>query len=184
MRRPILILCGMGLAALLACGGGGGGGSSASTRSTTAATSLVYSSSAGSSSWRLVEDGASTGTRKVFDLYAPAGTTGQGFTVVLTTDPGNATWSPVSGTRYAVQTLFSSTAVSLASVSGGALRIVFGQAPGTAVSYDGSPVVQVALNLASGATVGGVTLTATQAGNLVGTSPAEVTVAVGSLQAE
>jgi hypothetical protein len=124
----------------------------------------------------------------LLDLLAPTGTSGQGVTVVLTLDPTQATWSKVDGTHYAVQTLFSpppaAGAVGVASVLGSDLRIVFGQA-GTPVSYGTSTVVQVALDLASTATAGKVTLTASQGGNLGASAPpTPVTVSLGSLQAE
>jgi hypothetical protein len=184
MRRRNLLCGGAALLVTLGCGGRDGG-SSAPPRSTTPATELLYQASlADTSAWRLELDPASTGQHLLLDLLAPAGTSGQGFTVVLGTDPGNAVWSTVDGSHYAVQSLFSAPLVNLASVSGGELRIVFGQAPGTAVSYAG-PVVQVALDLAPGATVGDVVLTASESGTL-GTSstPTLVTVSVGSLQAE
>ena len=182
MRLPILFWCGAVLLGTLGCGGGSGGAS----RSTTPATQLAYSSSvADSTAWRLELDPASSATHLVLDLLAPTGTSGQGFTVVLGSDPGNAVWSKIDGTNYAVQSLFSAPLVNLASVSGGELRIVFGQAPGTTVSYGANPVVKVALDLAAGATVGDVVLTASQGGNL-GTSatPDQVTVSVGSLLAK
>jgi hypothetical protein len=184
MRLPILFWCGAALLGTLGCGGGSGGGAS---RSATPATQLVYTAPGGSA-WRLEldqADPATTDKHLVLDLLAPAGTSGQGFTVVLSSDPGNAVWSKVDGTNYAVQSLFSAPLVNIASVSGGDLRIVFGQAPGTVVSYGANPVVKVALDLAAGATVGDVVLTASQGGNL-GTSatPDQVTVSVGSLLAK
>jgi len=182
------LLLGAGLLAGLACGGGSGG----TPRSTTPATQLAYQQSpgAGSSSWRLEQDpdpARSSATHVLLDLLAPTGTSGQGFTVVLTTDPGNALWSQVDGTSYAVQGLFAAPLVSIASVSGSGadLRIVFGQAPGAPVAYGTGPVLQVALDLAPGATLGDVTLAASEAGNLGASSPPElVTVSIGSLQAK
>jgi len=182
MRRRTLLWCGAALLATFGCGGG----SSAPSRSTAPATQLVYPASvADSTAWRLELDTASTSTHLVLDLLAPTGTSGQGFTVVLSTDPGSAVWSKVDGTNYAVQSLFSTSLVNIASVSGGDLRILFGQAPGTAVSYGANPVVKVELDLAAGATVGDVVLTASQGGNLgAGTTPDQVTVSVGSLVAK
>lgn len=184
MRLRTLLWCVASLPAFLGCGGGGGG--STPSRSTTAANQLVYPASvADSTSWRLELDPANTGTPLLLDVLAPAGTSGQGFTVVLSTDPANAVWSKIDGTNYAVQSLFSAPLVNIASVSGGDLRIVFGQAPGTAVSYGADPVVKVALDLAAGATVGDVVLTASQGGNLgASATPDQVTVSVGSLLAK
>ena len=189
MRLRTLLWCGAAMLALLGCGGGGGGSAASSSRSSTPASQLVYPASvADSTAWRLELDATTTATHLVLDLLAPTGTSGQGFTVVLTTDPSNAVWSKVDGTpNYAVQSLFSAPLVNIASLSpsGSDLRIVFGQAPGTAVSYDGQPVVKVALTLAPGATVGDVVLTATQGGNLgASATPDPVTVSVGSLQAK
>jgi len=189
MRLRTLLACG-GLLAALACGGGGG--SSAPPRSTTPASQLAYQQSlaASNSTWRLEQDAdpaGSTGKHLLLDLLAPTGTTGQGFTVVLSTDPGNAVWSKVDGTNYAVQSLFASPLVSIVSLSksGADLRIVFGQTPGAPVPYGTGPVVQVALDLAPGATLGDVTLTASNAANLGAASPPAVeAVLIGDLQAK
>ena len=188
MRPRTLLLCGAALLAALGCAGHSGG----APRSATPASQLIYQASltADSSSWRLEQDPdgtRSSETHVLLDLLAPAGTSGQGFTVVLATDPANAVWSRVDGTHYAVQSLFSSPQVSIISVSnsGSDLRIVFGQAPGTPVPYGTGAVVQVALDLAPGATLGDVTLTAENAGNLgAGSPPVPVTVAIGSLLAK
>jgi len=188
MRLRNLLTCVLGLLVLAGCGGGSGGGTAA--RSGPSASSLTYVPDplADGNSWRLELDPGpnTTATHLVFNLMAPAGTSGQGFTVILGTDTLDAVWSKVAGTSYGVQTLFSAAFpnVSIASPSGPDLRIVFGQVAGTPVSYGTGPVLQVALDLAPGAIVGGVTLTARQAGNLgAGPVPDPVTVAVGSLKA-
>lgn len=185
MAKRNLLWCGAALLATLACGGGGGGGGTP--RSTVKASQLAYQASASTTTWRLVQDPASVGNKLVLDLMAPAGTLGQGFTVVLTTDPANAAWTKVDGTSFALQNQFAAPAVSLVSVSasGADLRVVFGQTPGNPVNYGSNPVVQVALTLPVSATVGGVTLAASLAGNL-GTNPTpdKVTVSVGALTAQ
>jgi len=180
-----LPLGGAALLVILGCAGGGGGGGG------TPATQLVYKAGvADTSAWQLQQDPATTSTHLVLDLMAPAGTKGQGFTVVLTTDPAYATWSKPDGTHYALQNLFSSAAPNVSwssvSASGADLRIVFGQPQGTAQAMDGGPVVQVSLDLLNpGATVGTVTLTASGAGYLgSGPPPTAVTVSVGNLQAK
>jgi hypothetical protein len=189
MRLRTLLWCIAAISAILGCGGGGGGGSSTPPRSITPATQLVYPATvADTTSWRLELDPANTGTPLLLDVLAPTGTSGQGFTVVLSTDPANAVWSKIDQNGdYALQSLITNPKVNIASrsASGGDLRIVFGQTQGTPVSYGTSPVVQVALELASGATVGDVVLTASQGGNLgASATPDQVTVSVGSLLAK
>ncbi len=190
MTLRTLLLSGAAFLVTFGCGGGGGGASSSS-RSVTAASQLSYQpSGADTTAWRLEQDSTSTATHLVLDLMAPTGTTGQGFTVVLSTDPGNAAWSKPDGSNYALQNLFSSAAPNVSrvsvSASGADLRIVFGQPQGTAKAMDGGPVVQVSLDLLNpGATVGPVTLTASEAGYLgSGPPPTAVTVSVGNLQAK
>jgi hypothetical protein len=129
-----------------------------------------------------VRDSTSTSTHLVVDLLAPTGTSGQGITLILTTDTAAATWSYVSGTDYMVQGVYTNPVVNIGIVSGAELRILVSQGGGTAVSYGTTPVVQVALDPVSGASAGTVALTATQAGHL-GTSatPDAITVNPGSL---
>jgi len=162
---------------LLACGGG-----STSVRN---ASSLGYTSPTDTSSWRLVQAASSTSTHLVLDLLAPAGASGQGVTLVLTTTPSLATWSFATGASYAAVTAYPTPVVNVASVQGANLRILVAKAPGTPVAYGTGPVLTVALDLASGAPPGAVAVTVAQAGHL-GTKapPAPITVAVGSLQAK
>lgn len=182
MKKTGKLLASAALLLALACGGGGGGSTG------TPATKLDYSFAADpGDSWRLVKDPATTETKVVLDLLAPAGTVGNGFTVTLTTNSAEASWAQVDNTTsYAVQGPFATPLVNLAKVSGGTLHVVVGQALGTPVPYDGDkPLLKVVLDKASSAMVGGVTLTASAAGNL-GTdpSPVAVTVSVGSLAAK
>jgi hypothetical protein len=187
MNQRNILASGAALLLILGCGGGSGGGG-ATPRSTVKAIKLVYQAP-DSTSWRLVQE-SSTGQHLVLDLMAPDGTTGQGFTVVLTTDPSNATWSTLDGSHYALQSLFPTAPPNVSQVSvsssGADLRILFGQPQGTVRSLTGGPVVQVALDLLNpGATVGPVTLTAAAAGYLGSGPPTtQVTVAIGSLQAQ
>lgn len=159
----------------LACGGGGGG-------STVAATGFAFSADTATTNWRLVRDATSTSSHLVLDLLAPTGTSGQGITLILTTDTAAATWAPVTGTSYAVQTLYASPLVDVAKVSGAALRILISQGGGTTVSYGTTPVLQVALDLVTGASAGTVTLAATQAAHLgTASTPDAITVSAGTL---
>ena len=182
MNRFATVLSGAALLLTLACGGGGGG------TPATPATRLTYAFTAdpADTAWRLVQDpAASTSTHLAFDLFPPAGTSGLGYTVILTTNPGQASWSKVDGTNYMTQGLFTTPKVKLASVSGGSLRIVVGQLPGSEVAYGAASLARVALDMASGATVGAVTLTATPASHLAAAGePTDITVQVGSLQAQ
>jgi hypothetical protein len=180
MKRFPILLTGAALLLTLACGGGSG-------TPATPATSLAYafSSTPVDTEWRLMLDTAhTTSTHLEFDLYAPTGTTGDGFTVTLTTAPSQAVWVKVDGTNYLTQTLFASPKVKIASVSGGSLRIVVGQVPGSEVSYGSTSLAHVALEKASGATVGSVTLTATPASHLTAAGdPTDITVSIGTLTA-
>ena len=95
----------------------------------------------------------------------------------------------MDGTNYMTQTVLPTPKVQLVSVStsGGSssLRIVVGQLPGSEAAYGTASLARVALDLASGATVGAVTLTATPASHLAAAGdPADITVQVGSLQAQ
>ena len=159
----------------LACGGGGGG-------ATAQTTGLSISADSAATDWRLVRDAASTPDHLVLDLMAPTGTSGQGITLILTTDPTAATWSIVSGTSYAVQTQWASPQVNLATVNGASLQVLIGQGGGSAVSYGTTPVLKVALDKVTGALTGAVTLTVTQAAHLGSSStPAAITVSPGTL---
>ena len=188
MKPLALFLTGAALLATLACGGGGGGGGTITLpASTTPATKLVYTSPTDPTAWRLVQDSASTNSRLVLDLLAPTGTSGQGVTLVLTSDTALATWAKVDGTNYADQVIYTSPKAAVASVSGSSLQLLYGQAfqAGAAVNYGITPVLQVALNLASSAVTGTVALTTAQGGHLGTTStPTAITVSVGALQAE
>lgn len=182
MNKLAISLLGAALLLTLACGGGGGGTPGVP------ATRLSYTPPAvANDTWRLELDPASTDTTVLLNLLAPAGTTGNGFTVTLTTVPGQAAWTTVDSTRFAVQTLFATPKVNLAKVSadGRSLRILVGQAPGAPVDYGTTPLAQVALAKSAGATVGAVALTASAAGNLgADPTPVAVTVSVGSLTAQ
>jgi hypothetical protein len=183
MKPTSTFLAAAALMAFLACGGGGG--SSSSSSSSSSGSQLGYSNPSNTSGWYLAQDPASTSTHLVLDLMAPSGTSGQGITLVLTTNASQATWSYVSGTSYATQTVYNDPLVTKASISGSSLRILISQGAGTPVSYGSTPVVQVALDWVSGAASGTVSLAATQAGHL-GTSstPSSITVAVGTLRVE
>ena len=162
---------------------GCGGSHSGSTPAPVAA-ALAYTAPAGTG-WRLVQDPASTSTHLVLDLLAPAGTQGNGITLILTTDPAQATWSPVSGSAYGVQNVYPAPVVNVASVQGSALRLLAAQAPGTPVTYGTAPVLTVALDLVAGIPPGAIALTATQAAHLgAGAPPVAITVAPGTLAAQ
>jgi hypothetical protein len=153
---------------------GGGGGGSTGGGSTTPAITLVYTNPVlDSTRWQLVNDPLSTDTHLILDLMAPANTSGEGVTLILTTSGSEATWSQMSQT---VNSLYATSAypdavVSVATVQGSALRIVVAQTLGTpVVNYGAAPVIQVGLSLASGAVTGSVPITVTDAGQL-GTTP-------------
>ena len=186
MNQTSIFLTGAALLATLACGGGAGGGGSTGTP----AARLTYTLTA-QDTWRLVEDAASTDTLKILDLMAPSNASGNGVCLTLTTNPAQAGWAVLSpssaGARYALQTLFASPTEYVATVggSGAELHILLAQVPGgTLVSYGSVPVVQVALQKASSATVGSVPLAASDSGHLgSAATPEAITVDVGSLQA-
>ncbi len=183
MSRLSLLLWGCALGLAVACGGGGGGGAPVST---TPATALVYTDPIASGTrWQLVLDPASTPSRQILDLMAPANASGLGVTLVLTANPSEAGWHAFAPGSYLQGSVFgASPLVNVASVQGGALRIVVAQAPGTPVAYGTAPVFQVALDLAPGAVTGAVPLTVTGAGQL-GSAPTPTVIAVdlGSLAA-
>jgi len=159
----------------LACGGAGGGSTP----------KLVYTAPADTSSWWLKQDPASTPAFLLLDLMAPAGTSGQGVTLILTADASKAVWHAFSSTSSMEGLVYPGALVSKASVQGSSLRIVAAQ--DTAVAYTAStPVLQVGLDLASGASAGTVTLTPSAAGHLgAGASAADaITVQVGELQVQ
>ena len=170
-----------GLALTLACGGGGGGGGTP-----TSAVKLVYTDPpADSSTWQLVADPLSTETNLILDLMAPASASGQGVTLVLGITSGKVTWSQMSNGHYAAS-VYSDAVVNVASVQGSALRIVVAQtSESPAVTYGTAPVLQVSLEMASGAVSGTIPLTVSNAGHL-GTQPTPtvITVAVGTLEAQ
>jgi hypothetical protein len=185
MSRFATFLTGTALLLSLACGGGSGGGGS------TPASKLTYTFTPADTDWRLVKDeAASDATHLYFDLLAPTGASGDGYTLILTSNAVQASWLKVDGSSYATQSVFTPANLKLnvASVSGGALRIAIGQAAGTgtAVTYDSGSLARVGLQLTTGAPVGTVALTATAASHLAGagTDPVGITVQVGTLKAE
>jgi hypothetical protein len=182
MRNRGLLLSGAALSLALACGGGGGSAPAP-------AKTLVYTNPTPSATdWQMVADAqASTPTHLVLDLVAPAGASGQGVTLTLATDSGKAAWTLVNGSPSSpfLQCAYATPLVEHAGVQGPVLRLVVAQAPGTPVVYGSSPVIQVALDLASGAVPGTVALTASQGGHLgAGTAPVAISVSTGVLQAE
>lgn len=178
MRQPGFILSGAALLLALACGGG----KPDNTPPPGPASALAYTNPTDLARWRLMKNpGASTGTHLVLDLVAPPGTSGQGVTLVLTANSGEASWALLDGGAYASPSL-----VRIASVQGSDLRTVVAQAPGSPVSYGRSPVLSFSLDLAKSALTGPVGLSVAQAGHLDagGTNPVPITVEVGSLQAQ
>ena len=161
----------------LACGGG--------TKEPAKAASLVYTNPTDAGSWRLVQASSSSTTHLVLDLLAPTGASGQGVTLVLTTDPAKATWSPIAAGAFAVQKAYPSTLVQIATLKGADLRLLMTQAAGTPVAYGSAPVLSVALDLTTGTMPGSVTVSAAQGGHLgSGPVPVPITVAIGGLLAQ
>lgn len=162
------------LAALLACGG---------SRAAPQGTSLAYAGPADAAAWRFVQDPASTGTRLVLDLLAPAGTSGAGVTLVLSADPARAAWSslgdgPVASDAYAPPLTWKTR------LAGPELGILLSQGGASRpVAYGAAPVLRVALELRPGAPQGDAGLAVADAGHLTapGTLPVPVTVQVGTL---
>jgi hypothetical protein len=155
--RGLIFACsGTALLLTLACGGGGGGAAAAPASSPT----LSYTNPATApADWQLVKDSTSTASRVVLDLMAPTETTGQGITLILTVDTSRAAWAAFSSGSYVSGLQYDNLLVNKASLDGAALRIVAAQTG--AVSYGSAPVLQVALDLGSGASSGGVSLTGT-----------------------
>ena len=119
----------------LACGGGADkvSGVESPSPSPSSPTALVYTNPTDSTAWRLTHDSASTPAHLILDLMAPSGASGQGVTLILTTDASKAAWHAFSSGSYLQGLVFSSPLVDVASVQGSALRIVAAQAPGTPV---------------------------------------------------
>jgi len=181
LRRSGLLVAGILLALCLACAGGAGAGNG---QGSTA--KLVYAAPADTTAWWLKLDPASTSTRLILDLMAPAGTSGQGVTLILSADPGKATWHAFTSGSYLQGLIYPGALVSKASVSGSSLRIVAAQASAP-VAYTGTtPVLQVGLDLATGASAGNAALTPSAAGHLgAGATAADaITVQAGTLQVQ
>lgn len=130
-----------------------------------------------------MKDSTSSTSRLVLDLMAPTGTSGQGITLILTADTSKATWATFSSGSYLSGIHYTPLLADKVSVEGSALRIVIAQQPGTAVTYGSTPVLQVALNVASGAAIGNASLTATAGYHLDGTaaSSTPITIDAGTL---
>jgi hypothetical protein len=171
------------LGSLVACGGGGGGGSS----SAPSATTLGFTTTATTSEYRFVKDTAlSTDTRLVLDLLGPMGVPARGVAIFLAADTSKVTWvNPATGSTSGslIQTgsqftVGPSPTLVADKVSGAALQAGVFQKGGTAATYDGTPILSVALALNSGAATGTVTFGATSSGQsiaLSGASPGLVT---------
>jgi hypothetical protein len=172
MRLSILA-CSGALLSTLACGGG------ASSDVAPAITLNYTNPTTANADWQLVKDSTSSTSRLVLDLMAPTAptvTSGQGITLILTTDTSKATWatfssgSYVSGLPYATPLL-----ANKASVNGSALRIVVAQNPAGSATYSNAPVLQVALNMASGAAIGSGSLTVASAYHLSRDATSDIT---------
>jgi len=180
MMRPLLGTILLTLA--LSCGGGGS--SVGSGPPDPYATRLVYTDPADPAAWRLTQDPASSPAHLVLDLMAPAGASGQGVTLVLTTDASKASWHAFSPGVYLQALAYPSPAVQVASVLGPDLRIVAAQAPGAPVTYS-APVLKVELDLGATTLPGAVALAATLGGHLGAAAPPDaITIQTGALQAQ
>lgn len=183
------------LGSLVACGGGGGGGSS----SAPSATTLRFTTTATTSEYRFVKDAAlSTGTRLVLDLLGPTGVPARGVAVFLAADTSKVTWvNPATGSTSGslIQagsqfTVGPSPALVADKASGAALQAGIFQKGGSAATYDGTPILSVALALNSSVATGTVTFGATSSGQpiaLNGASPGvvtNITINYGTVMAE
>lgn len=146
----------LSLALLSACGGGGGGPAGPS-----AASALSYANPTATTGYRLVQNAATTPTHLVLDLVGPAGTQTKGVAVFLAVDTTRATWSPAGGpyvSAGSVIPLGAAPQMLAAKVQLGALQVGLFQKGGAATTLTSAPIFTVALDLASGATTGAVTL--------------------------
>ena len=174
------------LGTLVSCGGGGGGGGGSSDSGSSAAT-LAFATTAKTSEYRFVQNTSlSTSSRLVLDLLGPTGDLARGVAVFLTADTTKVTWvNPSTGstTGSLVQagsqfTLGPAPRLLADSVSGAALQAGIFQKGGAAATYNGTPILSVALAAKTGVTTGAVSFGATtgrQPIALSGASPGVVT---------
>lgn len=157
------------------------------------ATGLSYADPA-TEGWRLVKNvGASTPDRLVLDLVGPEGESGRGVELVLATEPAESVWAQVDPDTDRVRNiafdLGPEPRLLAAHEAGGTLRAGVFQKGDSAppAAYTG-PLVSVALELASGATVASGTplvLGVERASELPGVgSLRPVHVEIGALAAE
>lgn len=191
MRYLGILLAGMALSLAVGCGGG---------RAVKPAHELQYTDPTDVTGWRLVSDpsnGTSSSTpltHLVLDLLAPAGTTGQGVTLTLNGDSSEAACTLVSDAYSAYDTSYNATnstsfatLVRVAKTEDSATSVVVAQGQGApVVPYGSQPVLQLALDLAPGATVRTVQFSATAAAHLLSipSNPASITIATGTLEAQ
>jgi hypothetical protein len=182
------------LATMLACGGGGGGGSSSGSSTPT----LEFTTTATDNEYRFVKDTAlSTDTRLVLDLLGPTGVSTRGVAVFLSADTGKVIWvnpatGGTNGSLIEVGTQFdagSSPAFTADKFSDKILQAGVFQKGGTAATYDGKPILSVALALKSTAAAGTVTFGAvgTRSITLSGDNPGVVrtiTIDTGTVSVE
>ena len=185
LRTAWILLAGLGLGALLACGGG-------STPAKTIADTLTYTNPT-SGTYTLVRNTTkSTATHLVLDLLGPAGSV-SGVGCYLTADQTKVTWTTVDAgdSEKAKSTTFTSTIVSR-KVTGDTLQAgVYQKGTTAAVSATTSTVLaSVALDLKNNLPVGtAVPLSAPAGKALILNAPANaqattaITLSVGTLVA-
>lgn len=198
MKTLNLILSGLLLGSLLACGGGGGGGSTPTPPTNPYATSLSYTDPGGTSTYRLVRNTTqSTATRLVLDLYGPTGQTARGLSFFLSADTSKVAFVHPSGSGSSVISAGSVFTLGTEprllkdklTESNANLQVGIFQKGGSAITYGASPILSLALNL-NGSSVpkGTVTFQPQSGKNAVelkgDNTTGNVTLSVGTLSAQ
>jgi len=176
--QPVAVGC---LACLIGCGGGSSSSTGSTSTAASSAQALAYTAPT-STGYRLVRNASSTSTHLVLDLVGPSGTQIQGGLFTFSADSTKATWgNPGGSDTYVLEgsALSLGTGIKLlkSQMSGQTLTAAIYQKGSTAAATLGSaPVLSVALDLKSGASVGSLSLTCTYAQTLDASGTKNVTV--------
>lgn len=191
LKHTLIPAVALGL--LAACGGGG---SDPVTPVTPTYASKLHYVNPAATGWRLEADATTNDTAHlVLNLVGPTGTATKGAAFFLTCDTAKASWASAGGTdTYAkaggLLSLGNAPQLFKSKLTGSDLQVGIFQKGGTAATLTTSPVVSVALNLASTSLAQGtaISLAPTSAKQAVqvdstGTSQ-NITVTVGTLTAQ
>lgn len=184
-RKPVTLLSGSALAALMACSGGGG--TTPQPTPVTYATKLHYTNPS-ATSWRLELDSGQDTSRLVLKLMPPTGLVAKGASFFLSCDGVRTSW--VSATAGTAFTLGSAPQIfkAKAGTTTADYQVGLYQKSGTA-TLGPNAVALVTLDLKSGVQVGSASVGATGGKTGIYLDASNVnqpitTIAVGELRAE